>query len=474
MTSRTDLLAPALGLLLLIVSAPLARADEAAAAELYRTHCSGCHGVNLEGAQYTALRKERFLYALDGRGMLRIVLYGIPGTDMAAFSGALSEEEAQAVVDYILAAQDRSSDEVKPFPETIRTADYLLKAETLVDEGFRSSPWSIEFVDERRALITERRGGLRWLVDGKLDPSPIEGLPTPTQYGDSGMYDIALDPDYGQNGWIYLAYVHALGDPFTRDTPAMTRIVRGRVHEGRWVEEETVFRVADELHFAQGMRWGCRLLFDRQGLLYFSIGDIGRNDEVQQLDKPGGKVYRIRRDGSIPEDNPYAGKPDALGAVFSIGNRNVQGIDQHPETGEIWGTEHGPMGGDELNILRLGANYGWPTITYGLDYDGSVISDITHKEGMEQPAKYWTPSPGLSALEFYSGDEFPEWKNDALVGALRFEEVKRLETEGDRVVKEEVLLKGHGRVRDLKTGPDGALYLVLNNPHRIVRLSRAD
>ncbi|MCG8649591.1 MAG: PQQ-dependent sugar dehydrogenase, partial [Pirellulales bacterium] len=394
------------------------------------------------------------------------------GSGMAPFSRVLSKEQAESLVDYILESQDEPPNAAEAVPETIRTEDYLVKTETLIEDGFRSSPWGIEFVDDRRALITERRGGLRWMVDGKLNPAPIGGLPTPTQYSDSGMYDIALDPAYEENGWVYLGYVHALGDPSSRDTPAMTRVIRGRVKDHQWVDQETIFRVADELHFARGSRWGCRLLFDTDGNLYFTIGDIGRNDEVQQPSKPGGKVYRIRPDGSIPADNPFVGKPGALEAIFTIGNRNVQGIDQHPETGAIWATEHGPMGGDEVNILELGGNYGWPVITYGLNYDGTIVSDLTHKDGMEQPTKYWTPSPGISALEFYTGDLFPKWKNDIFVGAMRFEEIKRLELDNDQVVREEVFLKGYGRVRDIKTGPDGAIYVLLNNPHKVVRLSR--
>jgi glucose/arabinose dehydrogenase len=206
--------------------------------------------------------------------------------------------------------------------------------------------------------------------------------------------------------------------------------------------------------------------------LYFTIGDIRRNDDVQPLSTPSGKVYRILPDGSIPPDNPYVGKPGAIEAIFTTGNRNVQGIAQHPVTGAIWATEHGPMGGDELNILRLGRNYGWPVITYGLDYDGTPVSLLTEKEGLEQPIKYWKPSPGISALEFYTGDMFPKWKNQAFAGALVFQEIKRLKLGADKVEDEEVFLKGYGRVRDLKTGPDGAIYVLLNQPDVLLRLKR--
>lgn len=467
-------LAALAALLAAALSSPVLANDPPSAADLYRSHCSACHGKNLEGAQYAPLKKDQWIYAQDSRGIARIVMYGIPETDMIAFTEILSKAEIQSIVDYVLAQQEVRPEEPRAIPPSVRTEDYELRVQTLVADGFRSSPWGIEFVDERRALVTERRGGLRWMIDGALHPTPIGGLPVPTQYGDSGMYDLALDPDYESNGWIYIAYVHALGDPSTRDTPAMTRVIRGRVKDHQWVDQETIFQLPVELHFARGTRWGSRLLFDREGRLYFSIGDIGRNDDVQQLGKPAGKVYRILPDGSIPEDNPFRNDPDALPALFTLGNRNVQGIDQHPVTGAIWATEHGPMGGDELNILEPGRNYGWPVITYGLNYDGSVISELTHKDGMEQPVKQWNPSPGVSAVQFYQGDEFPRWRNDAFVAAMRFEEVKRLELGPSGVEREEVVFKGYGRVRDLKLGPDGAFYLLLNNPHKVVRLSRKD
>ncbi len=439
--------------------------------QLYQQYCAACHGKNMEGAQYSPLIKESWIYGIDRKRMYNTIMYGITGTDMIAWSTALSKSEINALTDYILVKQDTEPNQAAELPHQVETQDYLLNVETLVSEGFRSSPWSIVFVDERRALLTERRGGLRWLVDGELDPRPIEGVLATTQYGDSGMLGMALDPDYDENGWVYIGYVHPLGDGSSKDTPAMTRVIRGRVDGHSWVDQEDIFRLPDELHFTQGARWGCRLYFDNDGYLFFSIGDLRRNDEVQLLSKPGGKLYRIFPDGSIPPDNPYFGRTGAIEAIYSIGNRHIQGIDQHPVTGEIWATDHGPLGGDELNIIEKGKNYGWPVISYGLNYDGSEVTKMTHQKGMEQPIKYWTPSPALSALEFYTGDRFPKWKNQAFVGALAFEEIKRLTIEGHEVVSEEVFFKGIGRIRDIKTGFDGSIYVVINNPHAVVRLT---
>lgn len=445
--------------------------SEINASELYQTYCASCHGINMEGAQHSPLRKADWLYGRDRVRIYRSIMNGISNTDMIPWSQLFNSDQGYALTDYILASQDLSPDVSRTYPKHLVTTDYVIKVEPLATEGFTSSPWSIEFVDERRALISQRRGGLLWMIDGKLNPEPIEGTPKPLQQGDGGMYDIAIDPDYGANGWIYFSYVHSLGDPNTREDPAMTRVVRGRIKDHQWMDEEVVFSLPDSEHVTRGTRWGSRLLFDRDGYLYFSIGDLGRNDEVQDPTKPGGKIYRIFPDGSIPPDNPYVGYPDAIEAIYTIGNRNMQGIDQHPDTGAIWATEHGPMGGDELNILGLGKNYGWPVISWGINYNGSKVTELTEQEGMEQPIKYWTPSPALSAVEFYSGDLFKKWKNNILVGALAFEEIKRLRVGEAKVLSEEVILKTYGRVRDIKTGPDGAIYVVLNNSHAVLRLT---
>jgi glucose/arabinose dehydrogenase len=212
-------------------------------------------------------------------------------------------------------------------------------------------------------------------------------------------------------------------------------------------------------------------MFDKKGYLYFSIGDMARANDSQNPGKPSGKVYRINADGSIPKDNPFVGKSGALAAIYTIGNRNVQGIAEHPVTGDIWATEHGPMGGDEVNILKKGANYGWPVITYGVDYDGSVVSKETKKEGMEQPVLVWTPSIAVCPAEFITSDLFPKWKNNLLVGALAFEEIRRLVIVDNKVTEQELILKGVGRVRDLKIGPDGKLYVLLNEPDVVLRIS---
>ncbi|MDA0346587.1 MAG: PQQ-dependent sugar dehydrogenase [Verrucomicrobia bacterium] len=464
--------------LLLFVSSTHAQEDEEESkasinpAILYKTYCANCHGVNMEGAQHAPLIKDVWLYGRDRTHMLRNLMYGIANTDMISWAQVIGDAECESLIDYIIESQDRPPTEIKTFPTVLHTEDYDLQVEALVEDGFRTAPWGIEFVDDRRALITERREGLRWMVDGVLDPEPIHGIPVATHYGDSGMFDLALHPDYSTNGRVYISYVHPLGDPDSRDTPAMTRVIRGRVNGHQWVDQETIFKVDEKLHISPGRGpWGSRMLFDKDGYLLFSIGDSTKLDHVQLLSRPSGKVFRVFADGMIPEDNPFVGYEGAFEAIYAIGNRNIQGMDQHPLTGDYWTTEHGPMGGDELNVIEKGKNYGWPVITHGRDYTGEPISLLTHREGMEQPVKYWVPSPALCPLEFYTGNLFPKWKNHALLGALKFEEVRRVVIQGVEVVSEEVILKGYGRVRDVKFGPDGALYLCINRPELIVRLT---
>jgi glucose/arabinose dehydrogenase len=436
----------------------------------YKTYCSGCHGAQMQGGTASKLIKTDWKYGRGKNAIYRNIKYGIQGTEMIAWGTVLNNEDINAVADFIIKSQEVPPTAVRPIPETLSTKNYTLKVEKLVSNGIRV-PWGIEFVDNEKALITERGGSIRWLIKGKLDPVPVTGLPAPFVHNTGGYMDVALDPSYGKNGWIYFAYSETKGDTADEKATGMTKVIRGKIKDHRWMEEQTLFEVPDSLKIPGGNRWGCRLLFDKDGYLLFSIGDMARGNDSQNLGKPTGKVFRINADGSIPKDNPYAGRNDALQAIFSIGNRNVQGISQHPVTGEIWATEHGPMGGDELNILKKGANYGWPLVTHGVDYDGSIVSNEKVRNGMEQPVTQWTPSIGVCPAEFVTGNLFQSWKNNLLVGSLAFEEIRRLVIDKNNVVEEEIIMKGFGRVRDLKIGPDGAIYVLLNTPDMIVRIT---
>jgi glucose/arabinose dehydrogenase len=329
--------------------------------QLYGSYCAGCHGAQLQGGASSPLVKTEWKHGSTRKSIVNTIRNGIKGTEMASWKGTLSEKQMQAVADFIITAQKKPPGTNKDKrPSIVQTADYKLRIENLITTDIHT-PWGIEFVDAKHALISERTGHLVWMVNGGLDSIRIDGTPeTFSQETTGGYMDIALDPDYAHNGWIYLAYSENSANAKDTSVPGMTKIVRGKITDHKWISEQTLFEVADSLKLPGGLRWGCRFLFDKQGYLYFSIGDMGRANHSQDVSKPSGKIYRINSDGSIPKDNPLYGKEHFLQAIYTWGNRNVQGIAQHPVTGVIYATEHGPKGGDELNIIKKGANYGWP------------------------------------------------------------------------------------------------------------------
>jgi len=308
------------------------------------------------------------------------------------------------------------------------------------------------------------------IVDGKLIESPVIGIPEVLAEGQGGLLDVNIDPDYERNGWIYLSYSHKIEAPQGEERPpAMTRIVRGRIQEMQWVDEQEIYEAPYKTYGTTRHHYGNRIVFDRKGYLYFSIGDRGAQDQAQDPTKPNGKIHRIYPDGTVPDDNPFIDK--GLASIYTLGNRNPQGLSVHPATDEVWASEHGPLGGDELNLISSGTNYGWPVITYGSNYNGVPVSDFTRKEGYAQPALYWKPSTAVCGIEFYQGNAFPKWENKLLVGALKFEEVRLLDIEADRVMHQELIFKNFGRVRDIGLDPEGNIYIVVNKPDRIIRLS---
>ncbi len=454
---------------------PFAQAQQGE--KVYKTNCAGCHGANLKGTPAGSnLLAETLKQGNDKASISQSISKGIAGTSMISWSNALSPADLESVADYILNAR-KSPQGVQESEKalTSSTQDYTLKIEKLVTDGL-VFPWGIEFVDARRALISGNKGALYWVVDGKLDPKKVTGLPF--IYGTDlvgGMMDLALDPNYSENGWIYFAFSHNPKNTADKTSPAMTKVIRGKIKDYHWVEQETLFEAPDSLLVVGGTRWGSRLLFDKEGYLYFTTGDmqqsVAEGVNPQLPSRAEGKIFRIHPDGSIPKDNPYFGKAGALQGIYAVGTRNVQGLTQHPITGKIYFTDHGPKGGDEVNVLKKGGNYGWPIITYGVNYNDSPITSLTAKEGMEQPLTYYDPSIAICAAEFVTGDLFAKWKNQLLITALKDQEIRRLVIEGDQVLSQEVILKGMGRVRDVKIGPDGALYVLTNGPDALLRIT---
>jgi len=328
---------------------------------------------------------------------------------------------------------------------------------TTVARGFEH-PWGLAFLPDGRMLVTERPGRLRIVdADGRVS-APVPGVPEVWARGQGGLLDVAVDPGFAEVPWIYLSF----SEP--GEGGAGTAVARGQLVDGALREVEVIFRQLPKLE--AGQHFGSRLVFDREGRLYVTTGDRGNWDNPQRLDKGQGKIFRIERDGGIPADNPFVGREDAIAAIWSYGHRNPQGAALHPGTGKLWQTEHGARGGDELNVPRPGANYGWPVITLGVNYNGQPIgSGESEMAGMEQPIHDWTPSIAPSGLAFYTAGRFPAWQGDLFVGALAFQRIVRLELEGEKVVHEEALLTDLGeRIRDVRQGPDGYLYLLTDAP----------
>jgi glucose/arabinose dehydrogenase len=404
--------------------------------------------------------------------MFRNIKFGIQHLGMPSYESSLSDDAINSLVTFLLEEEQKAGITKPPTPSAIETQDYKIKVEVLADN--LEVPWSIDFIDKTTALITERPGRLRMVKNGQLLSGAVEGTPEVLNEGQGGLMDVAIDPKYGENGYIYLAYSHAIKDSQEERPPAMTRIVRGQIMGNRWINEQLVFEAPAETYRTTRHHYGCRIVFDKDGFLYFSIGDRGAQDQAQDISKPNGKVHRIMKNGDIPRDNPFVNAPNAIKSIYSFGNRNPQGLAIHPVSNELWATEHGPFGGDELNMIKPGKNYGWPVITYGRNYDGTIITEQPIKEGMEQPNLYWKPSIAVCGLDFYNGHMFPKWQNRLLVGALKYEEVRLLQIHEGRVIHEETIVKNLGRVRDVQTGPDGAIYIVLNNPDKVIRLTPLD
>ncbi|MDZ7652453.1 MAG: PQQ-dependent sugar dehydrogenase [Burkholderiaceae bacterium] len=345
----------------------------------------------------------------------------------------------------------------------IKTRDHAVRVVT-VTEGLEH-PWGLAFLPDGRMLVTERPGKLRLIgKDGKLDPVPVAGLPRVDAQGQGGLLDVALHPQYASNGWVYWTYAQ-------RDERGNngTELARGKLAGTpgayRMTDVQVLFRMAPKTN--RGHHFGSRLVWDRDGLLYMTLGDRGDMQRAQQLDDHAGKILRLTDDGKPAPGNPFEKTAGARPEIFSLGNRNVQGAALHPVSGVLWASEHGPQGGDEINAIKAGTNYGWPTITYGVNYvTGTRIGTGTEQAGMAQPVKYWTPSPALSGMAFYTGERFPKWRGDLLLGALRGQGLIRVRLDGEKFVDDEPLLGGHvGRVRDVRVGPDGLVYLLTDLPN---------
>jgi len=353
------------------------------------------------------------------------------------------------------------------FAQTTTSQEHAFRVVKIID-GL-DHPWGLAFLPDGRMLVTERPGRLRIIgKDGRLDPQPVAGLPQIAATGQGGLLDVALHPRFADNRLVYLSF-SAHGE-----TGIGTEVARGKLAGNRLEDVQVIFRQHPK--GGSGVHFGSRLVFDRDGYLFITLGERGERDRAQKPDDHAGSVIRLHDDGRVPKDNPFVGKPGWRPEKFDLGHRNQQGAALHPQTGLLWTHEHGPQGGDEVNVIRPGVNYGWPVITYGVNYGiGTKIGEGTHKPGMAQPLHYWVPSIAPSGMAFYTGDKFPRWRGDLFIGALRDQMLVRLKLDGEKVVREERMLKNAlGRIRDVRNGPDGYLYLLTDEANGVlVRLEPA-
>jgi glucose/arabinose dehydrogenase len=342
------------------------------------------------------------------------------------------------------------------------------RVETLT--GGLEHPWGLAFLPDGRYLVTERPGRLRLIeADGKLHPQAIDGLPAIRPFGQGGLMDVVLHPDFADNGWVYLSFSEA------GRRGVGTAVARGRLDGMSLRDTEILFRLHPKSRASR--HFGSRLVFDQQGYLFITLGDRGDRPRAQDLNDHAGSVIRLHDDGRVPSDNPFVDRPGVRPEIYSYGHRNIQGATLHAPSGRLWTHEHGPQGGDEINLPEAGKNYGWPVITYGVNYGiGTRIGEGTAKAGMQQPLYYWVPSIAPSGMSFYQGKRFPQWQGSLFVGSLKFRLLVRLELENGKVAHEERLLQGElGRIRDVREGPDGLLYLLTDaDDGRLVRLVPAD
>jgi glucose/arabinose dehydrogenase len=475
------------------VLAPLVRDPWAPA---YADNCAVCHGENLEGtALGPPLAGVPLRYGDSVAAISKSIADGF-GERMPGWSERLDEGAIRGLA--ILVGERRAGYGRNEFQveaplvvpaEPIASEKHAFRVET-VATGLDRWPFSIAPLPDGRILVTEKTQGIRIVApDGALSPL-VEGTPPAhddgfelltLMYGNGWLLDVAPHPDFAENGWIYLHF----GDRCRDCKTSMNKLVRARITDGRWTDEETIWSAAPDTYTdTPDMAAGGRIAFDGAGHVFLSTGIKGDSnyEGIQDLGKPYGKIHRLHDDGRIPADNPFVATPGALASVWSYGHRSPQGLEFDPRTGRLWSTEMGPRGGDELNLIRPGRNYGWPLVSKGMDYDGTPVEygkelgiepDLA---AIEQPVVDLTPAPAVSSFVVYEGDAFPGWRHDLIVGTLKARELYRFVLDGERVAHRELLLSGLARIRDVEVAPDGTIYLLLEHATggRIVRLLPTD
>jgi glucose/arabinose dehydrogenase len=463
----------------------------------YGAICATCHGTSTaKGPVGPSLFDDEWIHGSDDVSIVKSIRDGYPEKGMPPFKDQLTDQEIWQMVLYIhtQAASLKEKPVYVPDPDgqVIKSEKQTYKMEVVARN--LETPWALAFLPDGRLLITERPGRLRIVENGKMLDEPVKGMPKVWEKQDGGLFDVEVHPNYKENGWIYISYSETLPgyvpppppDPNAAappppppgpggfrgrggppDPPSMTVIMRGHLKNNEFVDQQILFRAPKEIYNSTNAHYGSRFLFDKQNHLFFSLGEKQQMMDAQDLSKPTGKIHRINDDGSVPKDNPYVGQANVVQTIWSYGHRNPQGLAWDPVTGQLWESEHGPTGGDEINIIEPKHNYGWGVATKGVQ---PGITKNT-EPGMDDPIRYWTPSVAPSGIAFYTGDKYPGWKNDLFISCLAGQQLKRLEIKDGKVLHEEQVFNQFGRVHDVIQGPDGYLYVTLQLPGQVLSQS---
>jgi glucose/arabinose dehydrogenase/mono/diheme cytochrome c family protein len=454
------------------LQAPVPALLQTRAHEIFTTTCSGCHGITAQpGAKGPSLFSNDFLDSHTDAQIVQAITDGMPGTAMPSFKTLFFPDEMAQMPAYLRIRGGIVNRKVGAVPDitgkVIHSQKATFKVETLV-KGL-DQPWGFAFLPDGRLIFTERAGRLRFMDKKGNISEPVKGTPSVFVRQDGGLLDVQLHPDFAKNGWIYLSYSTVppgtTPEPGSENAPnlappTMTYIVRGKVNaNNEWVDQQILFQPPPDSYRNSADHYGSRFLFDGKGHFFWSMGERHDFQMSQNLASPLGKIHRLNDDGTIPADNPFVHTPGALGSIWSYGHRNPEGLTFDPATGIFWETEHGPTGGDEVNIIESGKDYGWGVATMGLEPGVNHL----HATGMTDPIAFYNPSIGPSGIAFYTGDKFPGWKGNLFITAMVGQKLIRMEIKDRQIVSQEAVFQDYGRVRAVTTGPDGLVYVLLQN-----------
>lgn len=452
--------------------APVPALLQSRANEIYNTTCAACHGTAAAaGPSARALFSNDYLGSHTDAQIVQALTDGVPGTANHKFTTLFFPDEIAQMPALIRIRAGIVNRKVGPVPDitgkVFNSQKASFKVETLV-KGL-NQPWGMAFLPDGRMIFTERSGKLRFMDKNGNASAPVKGTPAVFERQDGGMLDVAVPPDFAKTGWIYISYSTVApgyqiqpGDEQAPNMapPTMTWVVRGKVNaNNEWVDQQVLFNPPADSYRVSADHYGSRFLFDGKGHFFWSMGERHDMQMSQNLASPLGKIHRLNLDGSIPKDNPFVHTPGALGSIWTYGHRNPEGLTFDPATGIFWETEHGPVGGDEVNIIEPGKNYGWGMATFGIEPGIGRL----HATGVTDPITYYNPSIGPSGITFYTGDKFPGWKGNLLITGMVGQKLIRMDIQGRQIASQETLIADYGRVRDVKVGPDGLVYVLLQN-----------